>query len=483
MKALLGVVLGVALGLVTLTCPSLSAGEKSKEKAAGKGPEAYWLGSLKAGGTTLRLGAKIAREKDGRLSGTFDSLDQGAMGLKIDEVTFKDGELRFELKRIKGSFEGKLSKDGSELVGKWKQSGLSFPLTFKRELKAPVVTRPQDPKRPYPYLAEEVTYENKKAKVKFAGTLTLPKGQGPFPAVLLITGSGPQNRDEELLGHRPFLVLADHLTRRGIAVLRVDDRGVGGSTGSTPNSTTLDFAEDALAGVKFLKGRAEINPKQIGLVGHSEGGMVGPLAASQSEDVAFVVMLAGTGVPGLEVVLFQGQLISNTLGMSKKELARNKRLREILFSLAKAEKDRKVAEKRFEQLWSEDVAKLPEDERKDAVEEGKAVKGQLGAVMTPWFYHFLSYDPRSVIRKVRCPVLALFGENDLQVPPRQNLPEVAKALAEGVCRDYTLRQLPGLNHLFQTSKTGSPSEYGSIQETMAPVALEAISAWILKRTK
>jgi uncharacterized protein len=193
--------------------------------------------------------------------------------------------------------------------------GLAAPAPFatkagepkqKPQAKGPKLTRPQEPKKPYPYLAEEVSYENKKAKVKLAGTLTLPKGKGPFPAALLITGSGPQNRDEQVFGHRPFLVLADHLTRRGLAVLRVDDRGVGGSTGDTMQSTTADFAEDVLVGVEYLKGRKEIDPKRIGLIGHSEGGMVGPLAASRSKDVAFVVMLGGMGLTGEQILYVQG---------------------------------------------------------------------------------------------------------------------------------------------------------------------------------
>jgi pimeloyl-ACP methyl ester carboxylesterase len=487
MKTTLGIVCGILLVLASAPFATKAAaqapprGKEPGQKAQPTGVEGYWLGTLKVGTTNLRLGAKITRQKEGSYTGSFDSLDQGIVGLDIDEVTFKDRVLRFTIKKIDSVFEGKLKADGTEIDGKWKQSGLSFALLFKREAKRPTITRPQDPKKPYPYLAEEVSYENPKAKVKFAGTLTLPKGKGPFPAALLITGSGPQDRDEELLGHRPFLVLADHLTRRGIAVLRVDDRGVGGSTGNTMQSTTADFAEDALAGVEFLKGRKEIDPVRIGLIGHSEGGVVGPLAASRSKDVAFVVMLAGTGVPGDEIVYLQGQLIGKALGQGQKALARSKRLREILFGLAREEADTTAAAKRFDKLWESEVAKLPEDERKAAKAEGGAFRAQLKGVVNPWFRYFLKYDPRPALQKVSCPVLALFGEKDLQVSPRQNLPEVAKALADGACRDYTVTQVPGVNHLFQTCKTGSPAEYGTIQETMAPAVLETISDWILKR--
>jgi fermentation-respiration switch protein FrsA (DUF1100 family) len=482
LNAVLGILLGLALSLTSLAVPSLRAGEKPKEQTLAKKLDGYWVGPIKIGAIELRVVAKFGKKKDGTLGGTLDSPDQGAKDIPIDEVTFKDPELRFEIKRIKGVFEGKLKEDGSELVGRWKQNKLDVPLTLKRQDKPLVLVRPQEPKRPYPYLEEEVSYENKKAKVKFAGTLTLPKGKGPFPAVLLITGSGPQNRDEELLGHKPFLILADHLTRHGIAVLRVDDRGVGGSTGSTPESTTADFAEDALAGVGYLKSRKEVNPKQIGLIGHSEGGIVAPLAASQSKDVAFIVMLAGTGLTGEEILYLQGQLIAKASGADAKALARQKRVQEVMFKLVKEEKDNKKALEKFKTIWADEVAKLPEEEQKEARKLDGVVEGQLNATLTPWFRYFLTHDPRPALRKVMCPVLALNGELDLQVPLKENFAEIGKALKEAGNKDVTLKEFPSLNHLFQTCKTGSPSEYGTIEETMAPVVLRAVSDWILKRT-
>ncbi len=482
MSVLLAAVLGVALGAATPTAPAARAGDGPKKQVAPKGPEGYWQGRLKFLLTNTPLGIHVTRHKDGSLAATLDSPDEGVFKLPLNEVVFKDGTLRFALKVSSAAFEGKVKEDGSELAGKWKQSGLALPITFRRAAKVPVFTRPQDPKKPYPYVEEEVAYENKKAGVKFAGTLTLPIGKGPFPAVLLITGSGAQDRNEELLGHRPFLVLADHLTRRGIAVLRVDDRGVGGSTGSTMKSTTADFAGDALAGVEFLKGRKEVNPKQIGLVGHSEGGVVGPLAASQSKDVAFVVMLAGTGLTGEEILLLQGRLILKARGGGEAALAEQRRGQELAFRALREEKDDAAAEKRFKQLWAEHAARLPKGKQKDVKDAEEVALVRLKIYSAPWFRHFLTHDPRPALRKVSCPVLALFGEKDLQVPPRENLPEVAKALAEGVCKDFTVRQLPALNHLFQTCKTGSPSEYGRIQETMSPRVLWAVSDWILERT-
>ena len=224
----------------------------------------------------------------------MDSLDQGASGIPVETVTYKDGNLSLEVKSIRGVFEGTLKEDGKTIEGKWKQAGSVLPLVLNHIDKAPDLRREQDPVKPYPYAEEEVVYENKEAGVKLAGTLTLPRSEGPFPAVVLITGSGPQNRDEEILGHRPFLVLSDYLTRQGIAVLRVDDRGIGGSTGNFSQATTEDFAGDVLAGIEYLKSRKEIDPTRIGLIGHSEGGLIAPIVAVQSPDVAFIVMMAGT---------------------------------------------------------------------------------------------------------------------------------------------------------------------------------------------
>jgi pimeloyl-ACP methyl ester carboxylesterase len=475
MKVFLAVLLCAFLAPATVR-----PGEKQPAKPAEVKLDGYWVGTLKAG-REIPLIARFTR-KDGALSGTLDSPHEGLKKLALDGVMLKERDLRFEVKISKAVFEGKFKEDGSEVAGHWKQSGLKFPLTFKRQDKPPVFTRPQEPKRPYPYLDEEVTYENRKAKVKFAGTLTLPKGKGPFPAVLLITGSGPQNRDEELLGHKPFLILADYLTRQGIAVLRVDDRGVGGSTGKTMESTTADFAEDALAGVEYLKGRKEVNPKQIGLIGHSEGGVVAPLAASQSKDVAFIVLLAGTGLPGDDVLRLQTPLILKASGSSEKMLVWLKTAQALILKAARENKSEGEVFIAFTKAWAEAWVKVPEEEKKDAKEAELVARQLFKSLSSPWFRFFLTHDPRPALRKVTCPVLALNGELDLQVPPKEHLAEIGKALKEAGNSDVTLKEFPFLNHLFQTSKTGAPAEYATIQETMAPVVLRTISEWILKRT-
>jgi len=446
--------------------------------AAGQNLEGIWEGALDVGAMKLRLALKVTKATDGALAAKLDSLDQGAKDLPVDVISLNDGAVHFEMKRLMAVFDGTLNKEGSEIAGQFKQARASHPLSLKRVAKPTTLNRPQEPKPPYPYNEEEVSYENKRDGVRLAGTLTLPRGKASFPAVILITGSGPQNRNEELLGHKPFLVLADYLTRQGIAVLRVDDRGVGGSTGSIPNSTSENFAADVLAGIEFLKGRKGINQKQIGLIGHSEGGLIAPMVAAQSNDVAFIVLLAGPGLPGEEILYLQGAAILKASGASAEVLARQRASQEMIFAIVKQEKDNAVAEKKVREGFDKQMAGLSEAEKAQANQSPDA---QITAVLSPWFRYFLTYDPRPTLAKVKCPVLALNGENDLQAPVTENLREIEATLKAAGNKDVTIVRLPKLNHLFQTSETGSPGEYGKIEETFAPVALKTIGDWILKR--
>jgi uncharacterized protein len=333
-----------------------------------------------------------------------------------------------------------------------------------------------------PYVEETVTYENKKAGVKLAATLTLPRGAGPFPAVLLITGSSPQDRDETVMGHKPFLVLADYLTRRGVAVLRADDRGIGQSTGNFFTATSADFAEDAQAGVEYLLRRKEINPRQIGLIGHSEGGLIAPMLAARSKDIAFIVMLAGQGLPGDEVLYRQGQELLKAQGANTERLDRQRELQTRLFALVRTEKEPEVLDRKVRALLDEEVAKLSEEKKQAAARLKAELPAHVQMVKSPWLRFFITYDPRPTLRQVRCPVLALIGSKDLQVAPEPNLRAIEEALRQGGNQDVTIRELPNLNHLFQTCSTGDLAEYAKIKETIAPVALETIASWITKRT-
>jgi fermentation-respiration switch protein FrsA (DUF1100 family) len=474
-------VLGLAL-CAGLAVPSVRGADKDPPKAGDKGLEGIWQGTLKIGNVELRLAFKVTK-KDDKLTATLDSIDQGAKDIPVDSVEQKDATVTFTMAKLKASFEGTMNKEGTEIAGTFKQAGMEFPLTLKRTDKVAELARPQEPKKPYPYDAVEVTYENKKGGAKFAGTLTLPKGDGPFPVVLLITGSGPQDRDETVAGHKPFLILADHLTRKGVAVLRVDDRGVGGSTGDTEKATSEDFAGDVLAGVEFLKGRKEIDPKRIGLVGHSEGGMIAPMVAAQSKDVAFIVLLAGPGQTGEDLLLLQGELVVKSEGGDADAVKKARAQQEALFGILKKEKDPKAAKEKVDAYVKEQTEKLTDEERKQ-LEALKAVQeAKLNMLLTPWFRYFLEYDPAPALKKVRCPVLAVNGEKDVQVSAKENLARIKKSLEEGGNPDVTVKELPGLNHLLQTCKTGAVSEYTRIEETMAPAALEVISDWILAHVK
>jgi len=448
------------------------------QEAENKGIEGVWMGTLKVSLAELRVVFKINREEDGSLVAKMDSPDQGAENIPVDKVTFENGNLHLESKVIQGSYDGKMTADDS-IDGTWQQGGLSFPLVIKRIDEAPKLHRPQEPKKPYPYIEEEISYENEKAGIKLAGTLTLPRSGQPFPAVILITGSGPQDRNETVLGHRPFLVLADYLTRQGIAVLRVDDRGVGGSTGNLFESTSEDFAEDVLAGVQYLKSREQINPKQIGLIGHSEGGIVAPIAASRSSDIAFIVLMAGTGVTGQKILYLQSDLLLKAAGASDEVLALQQASLEQIFKILKDEEDSTIAKKKIREALTDTLGKLSKEEKDSLGVSEAAIEIQLQMLFSRWFDFFLMYDPKPTLMKVKCPVLAINGELDLQVPPKENLAAIEEALKAGGNTNYTIRELPKHNHLFQRAQTGAMSEYAKIEETISPIALEAIAKWIL----
>lgn len=442
-----------------------------------------WIGVLEISGTKLRILLKITTKADKTLSATFDSIDQGAKDLPIDTITYQDGTLKFEAKPFGINFEGKV-KEGVEIVGEFKQGQAKLPLVFKPQEKPIVINRPQHPIKPYPYDEQEVSYENKNDDIKLAGTLTLPKGKAPFPAVVLITGSGPQDRNEEIFDHKPFLVIADYLTRQGIAVLRVDDRGVGGTSKGAITATSENYAQDVLAGVEFLKTRKEINSKQIGLIGHSEGGIIAPMVATKSSDIAFIVLLAGTGLPGDEILKLQGALIAKASGASEKLINVSNEIQTISYRIIREEKDINIAKAKLIEENKKFYAKFSKEEKQalglpDLTDEQIAKSSDI--LLSSWFRYFLTYDPRPTLKGVKVPVLAVNGEKDLQVPCKENLTEIEKALKEGANKDFQIKSFPNLNHLFQTCQTGSPQEYGQIEETFSPDVLKEMGNWILAR--
>ena len=466
--------------------PAVATGGAPAVGVPGKGLEGHWQGSLKPmPAIELRLALEIASANAEKPEGVLVSLDQGNARIPISALTEKDGTVHLEAKSIGGVFDGKLNGDGSELAGQWQQGGTTFPLVFKRVAKEVSLippNRPQEPKKPYPYTVEEVAVENKAAGLTLAGTLTLPSGAGPHPAVVLITGSGPQDRDEAVMGHRPFLVLADHLTRQGIAVLRCDDRGFGKSTGNFATAIDADFVDDALAAVNYLRTRPEIDPRRIGLIGHSEGGIVAPRAAARSPEVAFIVLLAGIGVPMEEVLLRQAGDIARVMGLSEERIAKNAAVEREIFRIVRSTKDPAQIEKAVRQVFREQVASLTDEERKALGRTDAMIDIQIKMAISPWSRDILAYDPHATLGLVKCPVLAINGEKDLQVSAKDNLPAIRAALEAGGNHSVKTVELPGLNHLFQTCQTGSPTEYSKIEETFNPAALKLVSDWIRATT-
>jgi len=440
-----------------------------------------WLGTLTVPSGQLRIVLNITREGN-ELKATLDSPDQGVKGIQVGTIRQTDDELYVDVPSIVGRYNGRILDDGNTVYGTWKQGGIDFPLDFHRVDTVRGPNRPQEPKPPFPYNTEEVGFDNTIDDVYLAGTLSIPRGSGPFPALVLVSGSGPQDRDETIMEHKPFLVLADYLTRHGIAVLRYDDRGVGESTGSTSFSTTADFVKDALAGVDLLKQYHFIDTTRIGILGHSEGGIVAAMAASSSDDVAFIVMMAGTGLPGEDILLSQGALILEANGATEQELAAYAEFQRRIFEVLKRETDNDNIKVELQRIMHESLEAMDEKSlMRSGIPEGHLdsyIDMQTQAMLSPWFRYFLTLDPRPYLEQLTIPVLAIIGEKDLQVPAVDNLQAIETALSKNRHHMTRVEMLLGLNHLFQTAETGSPNEYAAIEETIAPEALELISQWI-----
>jgi pimeloyl-ACP methyl ester carboxylesterase len=436
--------------------------------------EGVWQGALEGNGMRLRLQLHVSHDDQKQLVAALDSPDQGVSGLPAINVAQKDAAFHFEIPVVSGVYDGTLNAAKTVINGSWTQNGAEQKLNFQRSDQLLELVRPQNPAKPYPYKEEEISFPNAGAKISLAGTLTLPPGQGPFPASILLSDSGPHDRDESLAGHRPFLILADHLTRKGIAVLRFDKRGIGKSAGDYASATMEDFAADAQAALAYLRARKEIDAKKIGLIGHAEGGLIAPLVAAHSSDVAWIVLLAGPGLKGEDTLLLQSELILKTAGVDDEQIAKTREFNKQTYALVRQERNPATLQAK--------VSDLVQSSGMSATLPPAALQAQVRMMVSPWFRFFLDYDPLPALQKTSCPVLALNGEKDLQVSPKENLAKIQKALQDGGNRDFQTTELPGLNHLFQHGPTGSPTEYGGIEETMAPQALNAVSDWVLKHT-
>jgi pimeloyl-ACP methyl ester carboxylesterase len=431
-----------------------------------------WNGALKIQGNQLRIVFHISKTDTG-FTATMDSPDQNAKGIPVTTTTFENSKLKLEITNLKFEYDGEL--DGSVIKGTLKQNGQVFPLDLSREqIEKRTIKRPQEPTKPYPYYSEDITFQNKKANITLAGTLTLPKKEGNFPAVILITGSGPQNRDEEVFGHKPFLIISDYLTRNGIAVLRYDDRGVAQSTGDFKTATTFDFASDVESAISYLKTRKEINSKKIGLIGHSEGGIIAPIvAAAEPKDVDFIVLLAGSGLQGDKLMLLQKEKLEQAMHIDEQEIAKGQRIFRGAYDII-------LGSNAVDTNLKNNVATyLKQAFGSQATEE--LISTITNQIVNPWTINFLKYNPVPTLEKVKCPVLALDGEKDLQVPPKENLIAIKTALEKGGNKNVITKLFPNLNHLFQDCKTGLLNEYSEIEETFSPAALDEITKWIKKQ--
>jgi len=437
-----------------------------------------WSGAIQLPTGQLEIQLLFEADAGSGWTGTIDIPLQGVDGLELREISQEGNRCRFSIAGIPGdpTFDGRL--DGDRMHGQFTQGGAELTFELNRG-GAPEPLRPQTPEGPFPYSLREVLYSN--GSIEFSGTLTTPPGPGPHPAAVLLSGSGPQNRDGEVFGHRPFLVLADYLSRRGFAVLRSDDRGVGGSTGDLQSVNTHDLASDAVAAVRFLSGLYDIDAGRIGLIGHSEGGLVAPAAAQLGDGaIAFVVLLGAPGVPGSELLIRQNELILAVNGANETAAARQIELLRRSLEMTRAgapESDRRAALRDLAMRQVEDL----EPRQREALEgqlEGM-IDQQIAVAMTPWFESFVRYDPAPALAALEVPVLSIHGGLDLQVDSDQNRPMIAAALTEHP--DATVVELPQLNHLLQTANTGSPLEYSTLEETLAPEALDAIHRWLAER--
>lgn len=462
-----------AMHLILVLCLSLPLFSTGQKLPAGD-----WEASLKIQGTELPLVIHLKQKGDG-WEGSFDSPKQKAYNISLTSVALRADTLEFTHKQAGIRFLGLFQADS--IPGNFSQGGKTFPMTLRRVQGAPATVaetiRPQQPKPPFNYSIRDVKIKNKAAKLTLAGTLTVPAGKGPFPAVVLISGSGPQNRNSEVFDHQPFAVLAHHLTQAGIAVLRYDDRGVGESTGDFNGATSEDFAGDALAAWAFLRKQKGINKNKVGLIGHSEGGMVAPIAFARQPEPAFVVLMAGVGIPVTDLLAEQMQAVGQSEGLSQaaidSQLNTNARIFGWLKNLPVTQ-----ARDSLQAYLAAQKNQLPAGDAAAREQFDNQAAGALRTYLDPWFLYFIGYDPRPNLMKLSCPVLAINGDKDVQVLAASNLQSIEAALKAGGNKHYKICSLPGLNHLFQPAKTGAVSEYATIDTTFDPAAMEVIASWI-----
>jgi len=437
-----------------------------------------WNGEAKRGEKLITFVFKIEKENS-KYSSTMSVPTFRVSGIKPSTTTFIDGKLLIDGSNVGMNYKGIFNMESQQFEGTYKEGGLEMTLNLKKgAIKIEDLRRPQEPVKPYPYYEEDVVFKNIEAKVSLAGTLTLPNKNEKFPVVILISGSGPQDRDESFMGHKPFLVLADHLTKQGIGVLRFDDRGHGESTGDFGNATTEDFSKDVLSAITYLKTRNDVDIKNIGLIGHSEGGIIAPLVANNSKDVAFMVLLASTGISGTELSVMQSKTLRQF--PVKDEIAYEKNTRKAIAIVTSNKSDLEIKNElttHYNAFIQPILTSLNVPEKKINL----FIESQLKRSLKPWSRYFLQYNPADEIEKLQMPVLSLNGSKDTQVNAKINQEGIRNALIKGGNKDYEIIELENLNHFFQECETGNMDEYRKIEQTFSPTALKEISNWIFKR--
>jgi pimeloyl-ACP methyl ester carboxylesterase len=442
-----------------------------------------WYGTLNISGSSLHVVFHIS-QNGGTYATTMDSPDQGAAGLPTDQTQFTGHQLTIEASKFALKYTGTFLPDSNKITGTFVQGTGSFPLLLtpgkSKDAMATPAKRPQDPVS-FPYRQEEVNFKNIKAGNTLAGTLTLPTNGKVNKVVILISGSGLQNRNEEVtqFNHRPFLVWSDQLTKNGTAVLRYDDRGIGQSTGDFSSATSADFADDAEAAISYLKSRPGFKNISIGLMGHSEGGMIAPMVAARNKAVKFVVLLAAPGVSVSELMAQQSKDQMRLAGAPPEAIAESIAASAKLFAAMNQYQNLSSAayKSKIDSVVYAQVRNMPKEALGGKTIEEVAQKNSQ-QLYSPWFRYFIAYDPAIALRKLTCPVLALNGTLDMQVQSSANLAGIKAALIKAGNKRFEVLPLSGLNHLFQKGSTGSVAEYATITETVNPVALTKVTAWI-----
>ncbi|MDZ4793308.1 MAG: alpha/beta fold hydrolase [Bacteroidota bacterium] len=445
-----------------------------------------WEGTLQAGAINLRIVFHIKPDGKGGLISTADSPDQSAYGFKCDSTIIKENGITILMSSLQASFSGNLIND-STIDGTFIQQA-DLPLLLKKTAFVKENKRPQTPIPPFPYKTEEVIYGNTDQSLRYGATISIPEGNAVYPAIVLITGSGPQDRDETIMGHKLFAVLADHLTRKGFIVLRVDDRGIGKSTGIFSEANSEDFSTDVSSSVDYLLSRPETDKKKIGLIGHSEGGMIAPMVAVKRKDIDFIVLMAGPGVPIIDLMAAQNEAIARSSAVSEAAVKEIKPLFKKVVTAIMEAPDSTAAITRVTGItenWAADKSKelLTELNFETTQKRSDYIAEMIQQFQSPWFRYFIRFNPGDYLEQLNCKVLALNGEKDIQVLSAQNLPGIESALKKSKSALYNIAEMPGLNHLFQRCKKCTLDEYAGLEETISLTVLETISEWLLKNVK